>query len=78
MKSVNVCRLPCLGDQFTKQQVCYALRTCSLVFQKCDGCTSGTGTGQKLGLRADKAREAAAAIIRSERLTRLAAARDEL
>lgn len=42
MKSVNVCRLPCLGDQFTKQQVCYALRTCSLVFQKCDGCTSGT------------------------------------
>lgn len=35
-------------------------------------------TGQKLGLRADKAREAAAAIIRSERLTRLAAARDEL
>ena len=43
MNSVNVCRLPCLGDQFTKQQVCYALRTCSLVFQKCDGCTSGTG-----------------------------------
>ena len=31
-----------MGDEFTKKQVCYALRTCSLVFQKCDGCTSGT------------------------------------
>ena len=35
-------------------------------------------TGQKLGLRSDRAREAAAAIIRNEKLARLQAARDEL
>ena len=81
-----------MGDEFTKREVCYALKSCDLVFQKCDGCTSGTKvtgstftspdtfpqTGQRVGLSASKAREAAEAIIRSEKRNRLLEARTDL
>jgi len=75
---VHCDKLPCMGDEFTKRQVCYALKSCNLVVQKCDGCTSGTKTGQRLGLKTERAREAAEAIIRSEKRNRLLSSREEL
>ena len=34
--------LPCLEDHHTKINVCYLLSSCSLVGQKCSGCSSGS------------------------------------
>ena len=31
-----------MDDEHTKVNVCYALSTCDLVMNRCDGCTSGT------------------------------------
>merc|ERR1712154_191295 len=67
-------KLPCMDDEHTKVNVCYALSRCDLVINRCDGCTSGKKmiirTNLKIGLSEERAKDAAETIIRSEKIRR--------